>query len=287
MSSHEKSKEKELIPVILCAGEGTRYGKLTQNLPKPLIQLKLLNNESILSYLIKNLLSLHLKKVVIITGYLNEKIEFSVNLMKKDSNNKGKLVLIHSGKQYKKGPLFSLLSIVQNKEIYAKNNIFIIFPGDTIFEIQLLKEVFDFIYKRITVFTKPCIFFQEIYHLNDYLKIDKSNPKLVSIIESEDSKSGRIVKEIKKIDLNLISKGSLINLAVPILVFNFKFIKILHKLSESNPVGEIRETLNIYLKQNQRIISKKLNSKYKFYDIDTSEDLNYFNQIKKKEKGGQ
>ncbi|MFX1235912.1 MAG: hypothetical protein ACFFBY_15390, partial [Promethearchaeota archaeon] len=141
--------------------------------------------------------------------------------------------------------------------------------------------------KRITVFTKPCIFFQEIYHLNDYLKIDKSNPKLVSIIESEDSKSGRIVKEIKKIDLNLISKGSLINLAVPILVFNFKFIKILHKLSESNPVGEIRETLNIYLKQNQRIISKKLNSKYKFYDIDTSEDLNYFNQIKKKEKGGQ
>lgn len=288
LSPQEKIKEKKIIPVILCAGEGTRYGPLTQSIPKPAIELKSLNNKSILSYLIGNLLTLHLKDIVIITGYLNEKIESSIQLLHKNRSDV-KINFIHAGDQYKKGPLFSLLSIIQNKCIYTENNIFIIFPGDTIFEVELLKEVFDFINNNIDLIsTEPCIFFQEIYDLDEYnRKNRRTNPKFVSIMNSEDIKNEIKIKEIKKIDLGIASTGQPMKIIVPIVIFNFEFIGILYNLSMNNTVGEIREALNIYLKQDQKILPIKLNQRHRFYDIDTPDDLNDFNKIDKEKKGGQ
>lgn len=288
LSPQEKIKEKKIIPVILCAGEGTRYGTLTQSIPKPVIELKSLNNESILSNLIKNLLTLHLEDLVIITGYLKEKIESCVQLLFKNRSDI-KVNIVHAGNQYKKGPLYSLLSIIQNKCIYAEHNTFIVFPGDTVFEVGLLKEVFDFINDNIDMIsTEPCIFFQELNNLDDYnRKSKKTIPKFVSIIKSEDSKSEFKVKKIEKINLNFVSKEQPIKLVVPIVIFNFKFMGILFKISMSNTLREIREALNIYLAQNRKIIPIKLNSRNKFYDIDTPEDLKYFDKINKEKKGGQ
>jgi len=289
--SQERTNKRNIIPVILCAGKGTRLGKLTQNVPKPLIKLKSLNNNSILSDLIKNLINLQVNTIVLITGHLNEKIEGFVNaFIENNQNFQGKLTLIHSGNDYKKGPLYSLLSIIQNKSIFRESNIFVILPGDTIFERELLTEAFGFIYENIDIIlSKPCIFFQDVqaYNLiNSYTQNNKSIAKFISILDSEDIKKEVIVKEIKKIDLKSVTKEGYFKLVVPILILSYKFIKIFDELSVSNPVGEIREILNIYL-QKQTIFPFKLNSKNRFYDIDTSDDLSSFNQTKKKKKGGQ
>lgn len=289
--SQEKINKRAIIPVILCAGKGTRLEKLTKKVPKPLIRLKSLNNNSILSYLIKNLINLQVNTIVLITGHLNEKIEAFVNCFIEDNREfQGVLTLIHSGSDYEKGPLYSLLSLIQNKKIFRDGNIYVILPGDTIFEKALLKEAFSLIYENLDIIqSKPCIFFQDMQAgnlINSYKQNKKSITKFISILDSEDVKKGFIVKEIRKDDLNSASKEQYIKLVVPILILSYKFIKIFNELSVNNPVGEIREILNIYL-QKQTIFPFKLNSKNRFYDIDTLDDLSSFNQIKGKKKGGQ
>jgi len=284
----KKNKEKNIIPIILCAGRGTRYGKVTRKIPKPLIKINALNNITILHHLIRDLTILRVSKIAVVTGYLSKKIEtFLDKLIKEHRDLTNKLLLVHSSEDYKKGPMFSLLSVMKNKTIYKKDNVFIVFPGDTIFNIELLKEIFSFIYENFDlILTSPYIFYQEIQAKNLY-KSYKGRINFISILESDETKPKIIIKEIKKIDINSVPKEIYLKHAIPILVLNCSFLEILNKLSKTNPVEEIREILNIYLKQNQNIFSFKIDSKKQFYDIDTIEDLYYFNQLEREKKGGQ
>jgi len=284
----KKNKEKNVIPIILCAGRGTRYSKVTRKIPKPLIKINALNNITILHHLIKDLTILRVSKIAVVTGYLSKKIEtFLDKLIKEHRDLTNKLLLVHSSEDYKKGPMFSLLSVMKNKTIYKKDNVFIVFPGDTIFNIELLKEIFSFIYENFDlILTSPYIFYQEIQAKNLY-KSYKGRINFISILESDETKPKIIIKEIKKIDINSVPKEIYLKHAIPILVLNCSFLEILNKLSKTNPVEEIREILNIYLKQNQNIFSFKIDSKKQFYDIDTIEDLYYFNQLEREKKGGQ
>ncbi len=284
----KKNKEKNVIPIILCAGRGTRYSKVTRKIPKPLIKINALNNITILHHLIKDLTILRVSKIAVVTGYLSKKIEtFLDKLIKEHRDLTNKLLLVHSSEDYKKGPMFSLLSVMKNKTIYKKDNVFIVFPGDTIFNIELLKEIFSFIYENFDlILTSPYIFYQEIQAKNLY-KSYKGRINFISILESDETKPKITIKEIKKIDINSVPKEIYLKHTIPILVLNCSFLEILNKLSKTNPVEEIREILNIYLKQNQNIFSFKIDSKKQFYDIDTIEDLNYFNQLEREKKGGQ
>ena len=284
----KKNKEKNVIPIILCAGRGTRYSKVTRKIPKPLIKINALNNITILHHLIRDLTILRVSKIAVVTGYLSKKIEtFLDKLIKEHRDLTNKLLLVHSSEDYKKGPMFSLLSVMKNKTIYKKDNVFIVFPGDTIFNIELLKEIFSFIYENFDlILTSPYIFYQEIQAKNLY-KSYKGRINFISILESDETKPKITIKEIKKIDINSVPKEIYLKHTIPILVLNCSFLEILNKLSKTNPVEEIREILNIYLKQNQNIFSFKIDSKKQFYDIDTIEDLNYFNQLEREKKGGQ
>ncbi|MFX1434111.1 MAG: hypothetical protein ACFFB1_10080, partial [Promethearchaeota archaeon] len=118
-------------------------------------------------------------------------------------------------------------------------------------------------------------------------KPDKERVNFISILESDETKPKIMIEEIKKIDINSLPKEIWLKKIIPILVLNHSVLEILNKLSKSNPVEEIRELLNIYLKQNQKLIPFKIESKKQFYDIDTIEDLNYFNQLEREKKGGQ
>jgi len=284
----KKNKEKNIIPIILCAGKGIRYGKITRKIPKPLIKINALNNITILHHLIRDLSILGVSKIAVVTGYLSEKIEvFLDKLIKEHRNLKNKLFIVNSGEDYKKGSTFSLLSILKNKIICRKDNLFVVFPGDTIFNIELLKEVFNFIYENFnSILTSPYIFYQEIQAKNLY-KSNKKRINFISILEFDETKQKIKIKEIKKIDLNSVPKEIYVKHIIPILVLNCSFLEILNKLSKINSVKEIREILNIYLKQNQNIFPFKIHSKKQFYDIDTIDDLNYFNHLKREKKGGQ
>ncbi|MGB5911455.1 MAG: hypothetical protein WBH31_09700, partial [Promethearchaeia archaeon] len=262
--------------------------KITRKIPKPLIKINALNNITILHHLIRDLSILRVSKIAVVTGYLSEQIEaFLDNLIKKHRNLKDKLLLVHSGEDYKKGPLFSLLSIIKNKNIYKKDKVFIVFPGDTIFTTELLKEIFSFIYENFDlVLTSPYIFYQEIQAKNLY-KSYKGGINFISILESDETKPKIRIKEIKKIDVNSVPNEIYLKRIIPILVLNCFFLEILRKLSKSNPVEEIREILNVYLKQCQNLVPFKIDSKKMLYDIDTIDDLNYFNRLKREKKGGQ
>lgn len=288
LSLQKKNKEKNIIAIILCAGKGTRYGKIIREIPKPLIEINALNNITILQYLIIELSILKVSKIAVVTGYLSEKVEsYLYNLIKEHPNLKNKLLIVHSGLDYKKGPLFSLLSIMKNKNIYKKGMVFIVFPGDTIFNFELLKEIFGFISENFDlILTNPYVFYQEIQAKNLY-KSYKEGVNFISILDVDETKPKSKINEIKKIDLSLVPKEIYLKPIIPILALNYSFLEILNKLSKSNLVKEIREILNIYLKQDQNIFPFKIDSKKCFYDIDTTDDLNYFNQLKREEKGGQ
>lgn len=63
---------KDLTAIILCGGKGIRLRPLTIDTPKPLIKI---NNEPILSHVIKHLKSHGIKQYVIATGYQSHKIK--------------------------------------------------------------------------------------------------------------------------------------------------------------------------------------------------------------------
>ena len=59
--------------IILAAGEGSRMGKLTQNIPKPLVTI---NGKSIIERQLSILKQNEILDVIIITGPHNEKFNF-------------------------------------------------------------------------------------------------------------------------------------------------------------------------------------------------------------------
>jgi len=72
-SVNKNSKIKNDLPaVILAAGQGKRLLPLTNELPKPLLEI---NNRKILEYIISNLAFSGIRHFIIITGYKAEKIE--------------------------------------------------------------------------------------------------------------------------------------------------------------------------------------------------------------------
>lgn len=58
--------------VILCGGLGTRLQPLTSSLPKPMVPIE--NNKPFLHYLLEQLSEQHIKRFVLLTGYMSEVI---------------------------------------------------------------------------------------------------------------------------------------------------------------------------------------------------------------------
>ena len=58
--------------IILCGGLGTRLKPITNKIPKPMVKL---NNKPFILYLIEQLKEQGIKEVLLLTGYLGEKIQ--------------------------------------------------------------------------------------------------------------------------------------------------------------------------------------------------------------------
>ena len=67
-----KVVKKNLTAIILCGGKGERLRPITNNLPKPLIEIK---NKPILYYIIEHLKKYGIEQYIIATGYKSLKIE--------------------------------------------------------------------------------------------------------------------------------------------------------------------------------------------------------------------
>lgn len=67
-----KKISKNLNAIVLCGGKGTRLTPITENIPKPLIQI---NDKPILEYLLDHLAAEGIDNVTLATGYKSELID--------------------------------------------------------------------------------------------------------------------------------------------------------------------------------------------------------------------
>ena len=107
---------------ILCGGKGTRLKPLTNDIPKPLIEI---GGNPMLHYIMKHFLQTGLKNFIIATGYKHELIE---NYFYKNHNNIN-IEVVNSGN-------VDILQRIIDTEKLIKGK-FIVAYGDTIADIDI------------------------------------------------------------------------------------------------------------------------------------------------------
>ncbi|MFW9896252.1 MAG: sugar phosphate nucleotidyltransferase [Candidatus Thorarchaeota archaeon] len=274
-----ENKSKDLITsIILCAGEGTRINKFLPNIPKPLIKI---NDKPILEYILSYLIKSNIKSINIVIGHLKEYIiEYIESNYKINKKLRRRILLVDSGDEYKKGPLYSFLSITKIESIMKRDSIFMVLPGDTFLDYDLFQEIVTLIKKySIIIQNSSLLFYQEIKGIN--LKDEEEPEKLISILKTEKTKVKEKVKKIEQLALKNIHNENHYQRIVPVFVLGFKFLEYLIDTEKNVSVNSIREIINVLLKKKNNIYAFPVNSKYRFYDIDTKLDLLRLNQKKR------
>ena len=282
MSQLDKEFLEKITPVILCAGEGVRmHQHSASKIPKPLILINALDNKPILHHTIDLLLGVGVNRIAIVKGYLGNKIDDFIDKLKQErADLKEKLVGVDALDQYKLGPLYSFLSITKTNNLFRRNYIYLILPGDTIFEYELLNEIFSLLEENFKLKQKaPIIFFRQI--MGSYLK-QKEKSEQISYIDIEKINSKRFLKSIKQVKVSTISNSESINQIIPIFLFPWDFIQEIIKAEKEISVKTIREAVNHLIKQGNRIFVVKIDRKYNFYDIDNKFDLMELEKLKVK-----
>ncbi|MFX0023406.1 MAG: sugar phosphate nucleotidyltransferase [Candidatus Hermodarchaeota archaeon] len=281
MNSSYRFKEN-ISAVILCAGEGTRLKKITKSIPKPLIKIENLNNISILHHLINILIELEIYQIGIVIGHLGNSIrQFISTLEFNNPSIKDKIMIIDSEEQYRLGPLYSLLSMTRDKNFFTSRNHYLILPGDTIFEYDLLKEVLAKISDKFHLIQKhPIVFYRKIGFRA--LKILLGINRAISAVETTKLGSDIILKKINYIKLEEFTSDKDLKQIIPVTALSYDLINDILKLNQKNLCSSVREILNYMVNKGKKIIVCKIDSQYSFYDIDYQKDLK---NIKKKRKG--
>ena len=271
LSLRENKLEGKISAIILCAGEGKRISDFIQNIPKPLIKVK---EKPLLMHIISNLNKKLLKSIIIITGHLGDEIEQYVSSIEKTNISlHEKIKLIDSGENYKKGPIYSFLSITNDRTILKRNKFFLLIPGDTYFDPDIFPEIFDKILRAFDVFkTKSLIFYQKLK--GNLLKSKADYDKRISIVKLEQLKSEENIKEIKQKKIFEIDNDEEVNRILPIIAFNYKFVNRIINAEKEISVSTIREAVNYIIQQKKHAFRAiPIKSHYKFFDIDTQSDL--------------
>ena len=278
LSLPKNNSKNTITSIILCAGKGTRISDFIPSKPKPLIEI---NNKPILSYLISHLRKLNISSIIIVTGHLKKQVEDYIKEIKQKYDTlKEKIFVINSGNDYKKGPLYSFLSITNEKSILKRDLIYLVFPGDTYFEFNLISEIITTI-KNVNdlIHGNSIIFYQKLQGIK--LKEKEDLNKTISTINTEELESMEIVRKIEQQKLNSISESAFYKRIIPVFVFNFKFLENIIEAEKKSSVKTIREIVNLLIKRQSILYAYSLNPDYRFYDIDTKLDLLNLNQTKR------
>ncbi len=281
LSQQNKDLKNSLFIVILCAGEGVRLKEITHKIPKPLIKIKALDKKPILHYTINLLNKLSAIRIAIVKGYLANKIDDFIDILKRENTDlKEILFMVDAKDEYKLGPLYSFLSITKNKQLFQSKYIYLIIPGDTIFQYQLLNEIFSFMEENFKVIQKhPLIFFRKIE--GNLLK-QKNQSNIISVAYIEKGDLQNILKRIKQVNLSKISNTEYVNQIIPIFLFPYQFIQEIIKIEQKISVKTIREVINYMIKQGKGIFAIEIDSDYNFYDIDNKLDLIELEKLREK-----
>ena len=279
----QKNKvEKELISIVLSAGKGTRIANKYPSVPKTLIKVKSLDDKTILELILEILIkSDKINQYWVVIGYQGNKIiTYLTQFISHNQELRNKVKVINAIEDYEKGPLYSLLSVLSSKWI-SPNQFFLIIPGDTIFENEIIMEALKII--KDHKLNRPIIFYQVLDGGFQY----KSNfNKSVRVLETSIAyENGNSYEILEKINENIkISdlKIKKIKKILPLFALDYNFLVLLSDLAPNLGVNTISEAINM-IKSNYQIQACKIETKCKFFDIDSEEDLKDFN----KKKSGQ
>jgi len=276
-----KELKEKLRVIILCAGEGTRFREINSTIPKSLIQIQSIDNKTLLNIIIDDLLSQGLRNIIIIVGFMGKVIESYIsNLKSQNPPLNNRITTLNAHPDYKKGPIFTFLTILDYPEISKKDNNFLIFPGDTFFDQDLIKRIIITLMKKIKKFQgKPIVFYNRVKASD----INKEG-QTISCIKTIKKREIETLIRIEEIEFSSINEKTYIDQVIPIFFLNYEFLLLISQILKSSRFNKISHILNEVCKRNlQEIIACEINSTGSFYDIDTSFDLDYLN----KKKGGQ
>jgi choline kinase len=274
--SLQKSKPIDnLSVVILCAGEGTRIKELARDIPKPLLKIKTLNNKTILHDTIENLISTGINRIVIVKGHLGHKIEEFINsLIKNNTDFKNIIKIVDSGTRYKLGPLYSFLSITKKKHIYKKNHIYLVIPGDTIFEYNLLKCILSIVIENVRIIKdNPFVLYKKVNTSSLKAKFKDKISRQISIVEIEKKGKNHLLKSIAQKTLQELSESEYVDIIIPVFALSRTFINEIIELEEKMSVKTIKDVINLMIGSGKKIHAIKVTNEHEFYDIDEKLDI--------------
>ncbi len=120
-----------MIGFILAGGRGTRLRPHTEEIPKPLLEV---GEKTILGHQIETLTKEGVSPIIIVTGFLSEKITDFVNA----NFPKEKFIFVHNDEYESSKPAFAIV-----KSLDYLNETTIYLNGDVFYEPQILKEVIE------------------------------------------------------------------------------------------------------------------------------------------------
>jgi len=278
---------ENLTSVILCAGEGKRAKGIADEIPKPLIKVESLNNQSILTILISHLYRFGIKPIIIVTGYLGEQIEKDIIASQAKNLYKSETIIINkAGNRYRLGPLHSFLSITRNKRVFKTNELFLVIPGDTIFDYKLMEEILNLLKDNYSKVNQNSIIF---YRRTNKLALNKETEefgpmcnKMLSCVRTKEKGSKLYVKEIYQRNINTLSDEEEFNQIIPIFIITYDYVKNFENLASKIKLNKIIDAVNSSIKNDMEFLACMVKSDQNFYDIDTALDLTFVNEHYKK-----
>lgn len=270
--------KKNLQVVILCAGEGSRFRDIKSNIPKSLIQIQSMDNRPILNILIDDLLDQGLENIIIILGFMGDLIESHISrLRSKDPILNSRIITIKAHPDYKKGPLYTFLTLFKYPDIIEKKNNFLVLPSDTVFDQDLLNDILMKLMKEEEIFQeKPVVFYKRVK-----IRDIKRKTQMISIVKTVKKKGIELLSQIEEIELFNFPEKSYMNQIIPIFFLNYGVLKLISQILKTSKAKKIRDILNeICYKNLQEVIAYEITSKGSFYDIDTVYDLDHLNTKK-------
>jgi len=136
-------KEVVLKAIILAAGMGTRIKRITEVIPKILTKL---GNNSILDFQLKSLKFAGIEEVVIVVGYMKEKIYTYLENVKYHIPN---IEYVYNSRFAETNNAYSLYLALKSIQMKLENESVLILDGDIIFDPKILLKLAP--YKNVCV----------------------------------------------------------------------------------------------------------------------------------------